>query len=151
MAQKQVQVYKVSKTIDAPLKFVFDWCTDFSEEDPKITGSSNIRKILNKSKKKVVYAQLYKGDDGSQKVAVDIVTLKSPNSWHLDYFGEEDDEQGDYRLRKLPGNKTRLDMVFKENWKNVSKVPTIKEQVDHTNEIWDKYIEALGRDYRASL
>ena len=93
----KTQTIRVSKTINAPLEYVFDWCTDFSENDPKITGSKSQRRILEKTKKRVIYAQLYKGEDGSEKVAVDIVTLKAPTSWHLDYFGEEDDETGEYK------------------------------------------------------
>src|SRR5271169_4859164 len=123
-----MDITRVSKTVNAPLRYVYDWCTDFRDTDPKITGSKSQRIILEKTRKRVVYAQVYQGADGSQKVAVDIVTLNPPHSWHLDYFGEEDDETGDYRLKSLGRNKTRLDMVFKEKWKNVASVPTLEEQ-----------------------
>jgi hypothetical protein len=139
---------RVSKTINAPLSYVFSWCTDFSEDDPKITGSKSQRKILEKTKKRVIYAQLYNDEKGQQKVAVDIVSLKSPRYWHLDYFGEEDDETGEYKLTRLGKNKTRLDMLFKEKWK-ISNPPTKAWQVQHTNEIWDKYIAALEHDYNS--
>jgi hypothetical protein len=141
-----MDVTRVSKTINAPLHHVYDWCTDFREDDPQITGSTSQKKILEKTKKRVIYVQIYEGADGDQKVAVDIVTLKPPNSWHLDYFGEEDDETGEYRLKSLGKNKTRLDMVFKEKWKNIAKVPSLEEQVKHTNEVWDKYVAALEKD-----
>ncbi len=142
-----MDVIRVSKTINAPLRYVYDWCTDYREDDPQITGSHSQRKILEKTKKRVIYAQIYVGADGNQKVAVDIVTLKSPTSWHLDYFGEEDDETGEYRLKSLGKGKTRLDMVFKEKWKSIAKVPSIAEQVKSTSEVWDKYVAALERDY----
>jgi len=144
-----LDVYRVSKTINAPLRFVYNWCTDFSETDPQLTGSTNQRKILEKTRKRKIYASIYKGADGEQKVSVNIVTLKPPTSWHLDYFGEEDDEIGEYRLRSLGKNKTRLDMLFKEKWKNISRIPSIKEQVDGTNEVWDKYVSALEKDYNS--
>lgn len=143
-----VDTYRISKTINAPLNYVFRWCTDFSEDDPKITGSKSQRKILQRSSKRVIYAQVYKGSDGNQKVAVNIVTLDpTRKAWHLDYFGEADDETGEYALTSLGRNRTRLDMVFKERWKKIARVPTIKEQIQQTSEIWDKYVAALEAEY----
>jgi hypothetical protein len=138
--------YKVSKIINAPLSYVFRWCTDFREDDPKITGSKSQRRILSKTKKQVIYAQLYNDEKGKERVAVDIVTLKPPKSWHLDYYGEEDDETGEYKLTSLGKNRTRLDMLFKEKWK-IPSPPTKAWQIEHTSEIWDKYVAALERDY----
>ena len=144
-----MDVYRVSKFINAPLRYVYNWCTDFSEDDPQLTGSKSQRKILEKTKKRAIYVQIYDGADGQQKVAVDIVTLKPSTSWHLDYFGEEDDETGEYRLKSLGKNKTRLDMLFKEKWKDIAKIPSIEEQVKNTNEVWDKYVAALEKDYNS--
>ena len=144
-----MDVITVSKTIDAPRRYVYDWCTDYRDTDPQITGSKSQRRVLEKTKKRAIYVQIYEGADGKEKVAVDIVTLKPPSSWHLDYFGEEDDEIGEYRLRKLAEGKTRLDMVFKEEWKNIARVPSIEEQIRSTNEVWDKYVAALEKEYRS--
>ena len=144
-----MDVTRVSKTINAPSHYVYDWCTDFREDDSKITGSKSQRKILEKTKKRVIYVQIYKGEDGKQKVAVNIVTLRPPNAWHLDYFGEEDDEIGDYVVKNLGKDKTRLDMVFKEKWKNVAKIPSIEEQTKQSNKSWDKFVEALEKDYNS--
>lgn len=144
-----MDIIRVSKTINAPLRYVFRWCTDFRNDDPSITGSKSQRRILKKTEKMAVYAQIYQGSDGSQKVAVNMVTLGPPNSWHLDYFGEEDDETGEYKLKDLGGGKTRLDMVFKEKWK-IEKPPSLEEQTRQTSEVWDKYASALEREYRAT-
>jgi hypothetical protein len=144
-----MDVTRVSKTINAPPHYVYDWCTDFREDDSKITGSKSQRKILEKTKKRVIYVQIYKGEDGKQKVAVNIVTLRPLNAWHLDYFGEEDDEIGDYVVKNLGKDKTRLDMVFKEKWKNVAKIPSIEEQTKQSNKSWDKFVEALEKDYNS--
>ncbi len=143
-----VYVFRVSKVINAPLRYVYEWCIDFREDDPKLTGSTSVRKILEKTKKKIVYAQLYKGEDGEQKIGVDIVTLKPPNSWHLDFYGEEDTETGEYKLKSLGRKKTKLDMVFKENWK-IPNPPSKKYQIEHTNIVWDKYVSALEKDYES--
>ena len=103
---------------------------------------------MQKTKKRVIYAQIYDGMDGEKKVAVDIVTLKAPDSWHLDFFGEEDDETGEYRLRSLGKERTRLDMVFREKWK-VDSPPPLEEQIEGTSKVWDKYVAALEKDYLA--
>lgn len=144
-----MDITRVSKTINAPLRYVFQWCTDFRNDDPSITGSKSQRRVLEKTKKMAVYAQIYQGSDGSQKVAVNMVTLRPPNSWHLDYFGEEDDETGEYRLKDLGGGRTRLDMVFKEKWK-IENPPSLEEQAKQTSEVWDKYVRALEKEYGAT-
>jgi hypothetical protein len=145
-SKPKLQTIRVSKVINAPMKFVFNWCTDFREDDPQLTGSKSKRIILEKTRKRVVYASLYTGNDGSQKVGVNIVTLKPPSSWHLEFFGEEDNEIGDYKLVSQGKNKTKLNMVFKETWKTPT-VPTIEEQVESTSKTWDQYVQALEREY----
>ena len=143
------QTIKISKIINAPKKFVFYWCTDFSEDDPKITGSKSIRKILDKTKKRAVYASLYAGDDGTQKIGVNDVTLKPPDAWHLDYVGEEDNEVADYELTSLGKNKTKLSMVFKEKYK-VSNFDSEEESEKRISRIWDMYVSALESEFRGS-
>ncbi len=146
-----MDVLRASKVIDAPLKFVYEWCTDFSPGDPQITGSSSRRTILEKTKKRAIYVVSYKGADGSPKLNVNIVSLKPPNAWHLDQFGEEDNETGDYVLTSLGKGRTRLDMVFKERWKRIAKIPSIKEQITNTEKVWNKYAAALKKDYSNSI
>jgi hypothetical protein len=143
-----MQTIKVTKTINAPLRYVFNWCTDFREDDPALTNSNGTRKILEKTKKRVVYAQLDPQEDGTQKIGVDYVTLKPPNSWHLEYFGEDDNELGEYKLTSLGKSKTKLTMIFKESWK-LEKVPTIEEQVASTSRSWDQFVAALEQDYNS--
>ena len=144
-----MQVIRVSKTINAPLRYVYNWCTDFREDDPALTGSKTSTKILEKTKKRVVFSNLSTTDDGSQKIGVNFVALKPPNSWHLDYFGEDENEIGDYKLSSLGRDKTKLSMVFKEAWKT-EKIPTVEEQVESTNRFWDKLIIALDKEYSSS-
>ena len=57
---------------------------------------------------------------------------------------------GTYRLKSLGKNKTRLDMVFKETWKNIAKIPSIEEQIDGTNKAWDGTVAALESEYKQS-
>jgi hypothetical protein len=140
----------VSKVINAPLSFVYKWCTDFREDDNRITGSKNRRKILQKTSRRVVYVTTYFPKVGVAKVGVNLVTLRPPNSWHLDFIGEEEDEEGDYRLTRLAARKTKLDMRFSERYK-VRNAPTQTEDLEHTEELWGKYAAALERDYARTV
>ena len=82
-----------------------------------VYGATYRRIIWDKTEKRLIYDSNKQGSDGSQKLAVRIVTLSpSTYSWHLDYFAEEDLEQREYKLKKLGKEKTRLDMIFKNKW-----------------------------------
>lgn len=138
--------YRISRVINAPLRFVYDWCTDYREDDYKIIGSKSRRTFLEKTPRRVIYAIRYPSNSGFG-LAVNIVTLHPPRGWHLDSFGQEDNEYGEYRLRKLGSNRTRLDMTFKEEWKIVS-IPPKAEYLKDINRIWEKYSAALEKDYK---
>jgi len=140
-------VYRHSVTFNAPIRFVYDWCTDFREDDPQITGSNYRRIILEKTNKRVIYASDKIGIDGKPKLAVRIVTLsQSKFAWDLDYVAEEDLERGEYRLKKIGKEKTKLDMVFRNKWKN-GKGPSRAELKASTKASWDAFAPALERDY----
>jgi len=138
----------ISKVINAPLKFVYGWCVDFREDDPKIWGSKTKRIILQKTKRRVIYMSTQRRG-GRATSAVRIVTLRPPNAWHLDLAGQENDEIGNYRLISLGPGKTRLDITFKVKYK-IANAPTKEQDAKQTNEIWDKYIAALERDHAHS-
>jgi len=141
-------VYKPSVIFNVPIKFAYDWYTDYSPEDSKIIGSKFPRIILDKAKQRVVYAGYKPGEDGKPKLAVRVVTLHPKTySWHLDYFAEEDAEVGEYKLTRLGQNKTRLDMTLRNKWKH-GKGPSKEEFESGSREDWDKYALALESDYR---
>ena len=141
----KTHTFHVSKTIHAPLRFVYDWCTDYRASDTKITGSKNKRRILLKTKHRVIYVSTYKMK-GKTRSAVNVVTLNPPKSWHLDFVGDDDDEVGEYVLKGLGPRKTRLDMTFLERYK-MRGAPTKEQDRKSTLEVWDKYASALERDY----
>lgn len=142
--------YRHSRVFAAPIKFVYDWCTDYSSEDSKIAKAKFPRIILEKSKKRAVYASYKNGSDGKPKLAVRVVTLHPETfSWHLDYFAEEDLEVGEYKLTRLSPVSTRLDMVLKNRWKE-GKSPSRQEFELSAKNVWDKYVPALEKDYRKS-
>jgi hypothetical protein len=137
--------YRVTKTIKAPLKFVYDWCTDYRDDDNLITGSKAKFKILQKTKRRVIYLRTYERK-GRTMIGVKMVTLRPPKAWHLDQVGEDEDVIGIYKLTWVGSERTRLDMTFREKYK-ISEVPTKEEDKKATDQMWDKYVAALERDY----
>ena len=149
MTYTKTHTLHVSKVINAPIRFVYDWCTDYRESDTKITGSKAKRRILLKTEHRVIYLSSYRSG-GKPRNAVNVVTLYPPKAWHLDFTGDDDDEVGDYVLTRLGPRKTRLDMTFEERYKT-RRAPTKDQDLKHTNEVWDKYAKALENEYARNL
>ena len=141
----ETHTYRVSKTVRAPLRYVYDWCTDYRESDPQLTGSKSKRKILMRTKQRVIYTVTYRSR-GKTRNAVDVVTLHPPRSWHLDFVGDEDDAIGEYTLSSLGPRRTRLDMTFTEHYK-IRGAPSKAQDTKGTHVFWDKLVAALERDY----
>jgi len=149
-AKTRTQSYHLSKIIEAPLPFVYEWCTDFREDDGKLTGSTRERKILEKTKTRVISTQSYM-ENGKESGHVSVITLRPPNAWHLDTAGNaREQETGDYKLTRLGKNRTRLDMVFQVGYGRGSRIPSKKWWEDDSHKFWDKLIVALIHDYAKS-
>ena len=139
----------MTKVIDAPLKYVYDWATDYTEGDNAIWGGKYPRIILLKTKTKVIYAYYSEDVNGKRKLAVRLVTLHPATySWHLDYYGEDAIETGEYKLTRLGKGKTRFHMVIKNKWKK-GKGPSASYLQRNSNFVWTKYVEALEKDYNS--
>lgn len=135
---------RISRIIHAPIGFVYEWCTDYREDDYRITRSKSRRRFLERTRRRVIYITKEKGKPVS---SASIVTLHPSNAWHVNSIGDDRDIVGDYHLRKLGGKRTRLDIVFRIKRKS-AKAPSKSEFLKHINEIWDKYVERLEKDYR---
>ena len=78
--------------------------------------------MLEKTKKRAIYVQIYDGTDGKQKIAVNVVIAETcPTRGIWISIGEDDYEEGEYKLKSMGRGKTRLDMIFKETGR--SQVP----------------------------
>jgi hypothetical protein len=75
-----------------------------------------------------------------------MVTLRPPKAWYLDQVGEDEDVTAVYRLTRIGSERTKLDMTFTEKYK-VSKAPTKEQDRKETDQMWDKYVAALEKDY----
>jgi hypothetical protein len=141
--------YRVAKTINAPLKFVYAWCTDYREDDNQITGSKTQFKILQKTNRRVIYLRTSERD-GKTMVGVKMVTLRPPRAWFLDQVGEDEDAIGIYKLTRVGSERTRLDMKFTEKYR-ISGAPSKEEDRKVTDQMWDKYVAALEKDYTSAI
>lgn len=141
------QMARVLKTINAPIKFVYNWCTDFSEGDPKLTGSTRKRVIMDKTSKRAVYVSMSAEGSGSTPISVYFVKLKPPNAWHLDMYNPDRTETAEYRLKPLPKSKTQIRIDFKSSWKHPEKSESDDELAKRMNEHWEKYVKALEEEY----
>lgn len=143
--------YRISKTINAPLKFVYEWCTDFRDDDGKLTGSKSKRHVIEKTKNRAIYVIDYV-INGKPTWHASVVALKPPDSWHLETACDPyESETGEYKLTPLGKKKTRLDMVFIVKYNNPPyKIDSKKEWEKDTHDFWDKLILALDRDYQHS-
>jgi hypothetical protein len=140
--------YSLTKTINAPLKFVYDWCTDYREDDNQITGSRTQFKILQKTNRRAIYLRTIELH-GKTVIGVKMVTLRPPKAWYLDQVGEDEDAIGIYRLTRVAPEKTRLDMTFTEKYK-IGDAPAKEQDRNHTNQMWDEYVAALEEDYASN-
>ncbi|MEM0120433.1 MAG: hypothetical protein QW453_07300 [Thermoprotei archaeon] len=136
----------LSVVFDAPLRFVYGWCTDFSEEDVEIAGWKSRRHILEKTKHRCVWISHYTLGQ-TQLEGVRIVTMNPPLSWHLDGLGDDLDEFGDYQLVPLGPRKTRLRMKFKVLFKDPRAVESKEHWLNGMRDDWAKFKAALEKEY----
>lgn len=148
MARALVRTYRLSKTFNAPLRFVYSWCTDYREDDMRMTGSRKRRHILERTKGMVIWRVEGK-DVKSRFDPIRVVWLNPPRSWHLECCGDET-EAGDYRLTSLGREKTRLDMTFRTTYYDPKKVVSEREYIRDALSHWDGYGRHLEMDYRSS-
>lgn len=147
MKTAAVETYKVSVTFNAPIDFVFKWCTDFREDDGKMTGSKTKRHFLERTKKRIIWVVSY-NEGGEPKEGVRVVRLMPPDAWHFDTCGDSR-EAGDYKLVSLSKNKTRLDLVFNVTYDNRKDVESRDTWQKETKDLWAVYSKYLEKDYKA--
>jgi len=141
------QTYKLSKKFNAPLDYVFKWCTDFREDDNKMVGSKTVRKILEKNRQRGIGRVRYKEGKGFAE-GVRFVALHPPSAWHLDTCGDGR-EVGDYKLTSLGKNKTRLQMRFTVTYDSKKDVEDRDEWEKDGDDHWTIYKKALEAEFKA--
>lgn len=139
----------VAAEFRAPLSYVYSWCTDFDPGDAQREREQYVRRILERTARRVVFEDLEDTKDG-WVWSRHVVTLHPPNAWHSESVGSHRDASLEYALTPLPGDRTRLDLRWRR-WPTArATVRRSKREIERsTAEAWRHLSRALERDYRA--
>lgn len=87
----------ISRIIDAPKEFVFDWWTDLSPGDSKLVKPLKAREIISKTPEAILLRdeeEMY-----FKKMCFDVkVSLDRPNTWVSEYDGKDARARSEYVL-----------------------------------------------------
>ena len=141
---------RLSLVIHAPSRYVYDWCTDYRSDDGRL---SNRRarpsfRVIRISPRRVVRIRVSRGSGRDPKIAVELVGLNPPHSWHLDQIDETDRQALDYRVSSVGRARTRLQLLVTERWVT-PEFPTREALRAQVAETWAEFAAALEADYRA--
>jgi hypothetical protein len=139
---------RVSLVIHAPSRYVYDWCTDFRSDDGRFSNGRASYRVVRISPRRVVRIRVSRGSGPNPRIAVELVGLNPPHSWHLDQIDETDQQALDYRVTSLGRGRSRLQLLVTERWvtPNFPTREALRAQVTQT---WTKFAAALEADYRA--
>jgi len=140
--------FRVSKVVNAPKKYVYEWCTDYRDDDGKFSTSKPRFRVIRPHPKRVVRVRTHPSEGSGEHVAVDLIRLSPPNAWHLDEIDDTDLESVDYRLTSLGPRRTRVTLVVTER-RLVSDFPDKVETEAGSNRFWDGIVAALEESYRS--
>jgi len=134
------QTVRVSKTIEAPLRYVYEWATDYRSDDWRLSSRRPRPRfrVLKISPHRVMRIRLTPTGGPDPQVAVDIVRLAPPSAWHTDQMDEDDRETIDYRLVRLGPKRTRLDLLVTERWL-IPDYPTRTQVAQRVRNAWNRY------------
>jgi hypothetical protein len=103
--------YHIRVVFDAPLAYVYDWCTDYSPQDSGLEGESYTRKILERSARRVLYEDVEEAPDGFHWARYD-VELRPPKAWRMTSLGNRRTARAEYHLTSESNGRTRLDIYL---------------------------------------
>jgi hypothetical protein len=139
---------RLSLVIHAPSRYVYDWCTDYRSDDGRLSNGRASYRVIRISPRRVVRIRVSRGSGRDPRIAVELVGLHPPHSWHLDQIDETDQQSLDYRVSSVGRARTRLQLLVTERW--VTPVfPTREELRAQVARTWARLAAALEADYRA--
>ena len=142
------QTGRLSKIVDAPLRYVYDWCTDFRPDDRKFSRHKQRHRVVRVSPRRLVRIKVVSNGDENPTMAVELVRLSPPNAWHKDTIGEEELDSIDYKLTALSPNRTRVSLVMVERWL-IPKFPKKADWLRSSSGYWDELVLAIEERYRS--
>jgi len=141
---------RLSLAIHAPSRYVYEWCTDYRRDDARFSSRRPrpSYRVIRISPRRVVRIRAARGSGRDPLIAVDLVRLNPPRSWHLDQLDETDHQSLDYRVRSVGRGRTRLELLVTERWLT-PKFPTREALRAQVAKTWTKFVAAIEADYRA--
>jgi hypothetical protein len=142
--------YVIRQRFRAPLRFVFDWCTDFSPGDPDLEGDDYERQIVTREPGRVVLEDLRRSPEGWFWTR-EVVSLRPPHGWHMESIGNRRHVIADYRLTEPAAGVVELELRWRRrpSMMKFVRIPKLRLQRE-TKAAWQRFARALERDYRAS-
>jgi hypothetical protein len=130
------------------MSFALRWCTDFSAEDPRLEGDKFRRKILKRSRSRVVYEDLDTTSIGWMWSRW-TVTIRPPDRWHGTAVGNYRGWEVDYQLKPLSDGRTQFILRGRRTPLLLgAKNPPRVELERDLGKTWNKLGRALEADYR---
>lgn len=146
-----VTIYEFRSTFDAPLPFVYDWCTDYTPDDPILEKDNYTRRIISRRSRKVVYEDLSDTSDGWFWSRME-VSLRPPNRWHAEAMGNHRAWSIDYELVERSKGVTELRFRGERRVTFPGEKNPPKAQLERDlRASWKNFGHALERDYRAHV
>ena len=139
---------RLSRIVDAPLRYVYDRCTDFRSDQSRVDGSLRTTQVVTVTPQQLVRIKVYNSESENPTVVAELVRLNPPNAWHLDWINEEEYDGVDYRLTELGPNKTQVNLVVVKRWL-VPKFPKKAESLRVAKAFWDGLAPAIEERYRS--
>jgi hypothetical protein len=141
---------RVSLLIRAPSRYVYDWCTDYRGDDGRFSSRRPRPsfRVIRLSPRRVLRIRVARGSGRESAIAVDLVRLNPPHSWHLDQIDETDRQSLDYRVSSAGRARTRLQLLVTERWVT-PEFPTREELRARVGKTWARFAAAIEADYRA--
>jgi hypothetical protein len=141
---------RISLVINAPLRYVYEWCTDYRDDDGRLSKARTppTFRVTRVSPRRVVRIRIARGPGRDPAITVERVRLNPPYSWHLDQIDEADQQSVDYRLTSLGRGRARLQLLVTERWVT-PEFPTKEELRAQVAGTWGRLGAAIEADFRA--
>lgn len=150
MARRKSTTYRFRVLFRAPLPFVFRWCTDYTPEDPAIEGENYQRKVVERSRRRVVFEDLSDAATG-WIWSRNVVSLYPPNRWRASMDGNQRRWSAEYSLRDLGKGRTELRFQGRRTPTPLGPPnPPIRQFNREILAGWARFARRLERDYRKS-
>ncbi|MGI0140039.1 MAG: hypothetical protein ACREBT_02660 [Thermoplasmata archaeon] len=148
MSPARSRIYEVRLTFHAPVDFAYRWCTDYRPDDARLEGEKYTRRVLERSKTRVVYEDLERTKHGWMWSHAS-VRLFPPDHWHADVVGNYRSWTLDYRLRSLGEGGTAFHMRGKRIPSGIGgpNPPKVEFEAQLAS-MWGNFGRALEADYR---